>query len=189
MITSQQFKQRWERVEGDHLVAFAESSLSDVRLPDDARAFLVEAGLPEEATPFLNFEPPRGGTLKRVSTVFHQPPPLDRYRMVGGNGSGDPVCLDEEANGQVVYLNHDNRFQRVLMASSVFTLAECLLELRDVIADAGGDTELVALERYQHLLERFRTIDPAACEPDGFWPQEIGMLQPQESKKWWQIWK
>ena len=75
------------------------------------------------------------------------------------------------------------------MASSVFTLAECLLELRDVIADAGGDTELVAPGRYQQLLERFRAIDPAACGPDGFWPQEIGMLQPQESKKWWQIWK
>jgi hypothetical protein len=189
VFTAQHFKQRWEHVEGDRLVAFSDASLSDVRLPVDARAFLVEAGLPEEATPCLNFEPPKSGTLQRVSSIYHPPVEFDRYRIIGGNGSGDPVCLDERADGHVVYLNHDNRFQRVLMASSVFTLAQCLLELRDVIADAGGDTELVAPERYGQLLQRFHTIDPAACESGGYWPQEIGAFQPQENKKWWQVWK
>jgi hypothetical protein len=186
VITSQQFKERWMRVEGDRLVAFSDASLSDVRLPADARTFLVETGVPEEATPLLNFEPPKSGTLQRVSSIYRLPPAFDHYRIIGGNGSGDPVCLDEENAGEVVYLNHDNRFQRVLMASSVFTLAECLVELRDMIANAGGDTELVSDERYQQLLGRFRIIDPAA---EGYWSQEIGMLQPPVSKKWWQIWK
>lgn len=189
MITPQHFKQRWERGGLDRLVVFPESSLADVRLPVDARAFLVEAGLPVEAAPFLGFEPPKGVGLRRVSAIFHQPPAFDRYRIIGSNGSGDPICIDEAANGQIVYLNHDNRFQRVLMASSVVSLAECLLELRDFIDDAGGDTELVGPERYRQLLERLRTIDPAACEPDGYWPQEIGMFQPQEKRKWWQLWK
>src|SRR4051812_1865964 len=109
VITSQQFKQRWERVSSDRLTAFPESSLADVRLPTDARAFLAEAGLPDEAAPFLNFKPPKRGTLERVSHIYRQPPVYDRYRIIGGNGSGDPVCLDEEADGQIVYLNHDNR--------------------------------------------------------------------------------
>jgi hypothetical protein len=185
MITSQQFKQRWERVEGDRLIAFSDASLSDVRLPADARAFLVEAGLPAEATPFLNFEPPKSGTLERASSIYRQPPTFDRYRIIGGNGSGDPVCLDESMDGQVVNLNHDNHFQRVLMASSVFMLAECLVEVRDLIADAGGDTDLISPKRYRQLLDRLRAMDSAA---DGYWSQEIGMLQPQERKKWWQIW-
>src|SRR5437868_1944108 len=64
VITSQQFKQRWERVSSDRLTSFPESSLSDVRLPTDARAFLAEAGLPDEAAPFLNFKPPKRGTLE-----------------------------------------------------------------------------------------------------------------------------
>lgn len=170
------------------MVVFPESSLADVRLPADARAFLVESGLPVESAPFLGFEPPKGVALQRVSAVFHQPAAFDRYRIIGSNGSGDPICIDEAANGQIVYLNHDNRFQRVLMASSVVSLAECLLELRDVIEDAGG-TKLVAPERYRQLLERLRAIDPAACELDGYWPHEIEMLQPKEKKKWWQIWR
>src|SRR5689334_20515003 len=84
VITSQQFKQRWERVEGDCLVAFSDASLSDVRLPADARAFLVEAGLPEEAPPFLNFNPPKSGTLERVSSIYRQPAAFDPYRIIGG---------------------------------------------------------------------------------------------------------
>jgi len=188
-MTPQQFKQRWERVEGDRLMVFPERALSDVRLPVDARAFLIEAGLPVEAAPFLSFGPPKSGLLPRASLVWHQPPAFDRYRIIGTNGSGDPVCLDEETRGQVVYLNHDHRFKRVLMASSVFTLAECLVQFRDVIADAGGDIELIPPEGFDRLLEGFRTIDPAAGGAGGYWQREFGMFQPGERKKWWQLWK
>ena len=187
MLSPQQFKNRWQRESDEHLNIFPESSLSDVRLPADARIFLIEAGLPDQAAPFLDFGPPKSGTLQRVSVLWHRGPEFSRYRIIGGNGSGDPVCLDEDSQGQVVYLNHDNRFQRVLMASSIVTLAECLVELRDVIAEAD-DTESVTPDRYDQLLERLRTIDPAACEPEGFWPQEIASLKPPLPKKWWQIW-
>jgi hypothetical protein len=189
VMTPQQFKQRWERVAEDRLVVFPANSLSDVRVPSEVVAFLTEAGLPEEAAPFLDFEPPKSGTLERVSAVWRQPSALDRYRVVGGNGSGDPVCLDEEAGGQIVYLNHDDRFQRVLMASSVFTLAECLLEFRDVVACAGGDAELVTAEQYTALLARFRDIDPAASGAGSYWEQEIGCFRPAREKPWWQLWK
>jgi len=189
MITAQQFKQRWESTTDDRLVVFPESSLADVRAPSEVRAFLVEAGLPGQAAPFLDFGPPKSGTLERASVVWHQPPAFDRYRIIGGNGSGDPVCLDEEARGQVVFLNHDNRFKRVLMASSVFALAECLVELRDVVAGAGGDTELVTREQYDALHTRFRAIDPEACAEGGYWEEETGCFQPAGEKSWWQFWK
>ncbi len=188
VITPQQFKQRWESVAGDHLVAFPMSSLSDVRVRSEVVAFLTEAGLPKDAAPFLNFEPPKTGTLERASRVWHQPSTFDRYRIVGGNGSGDPVCLDEEASGQIVYLNHDNRFQRVLMASSVFTLAECLIEFRDILAGAGH-IDSVTTEQYAALLARLRDIDPASCGAGGYWEQEIGCLKPASEKRWWQSWK
>ena len=158
-------------------------------MPAEAQAFLVEVGLPAQAAPFLDFGPPKSGTLERVSAVWHQPPAFDRYRMIGGNGSGDPVCFDEETGGQIVYLNHDNRFQRVLMASSIFTLAECLVELRDVIAGVGGDTERVTREQYDALLVRFQAIDPESGGESGFWQQEIGCLPSATEKSWWQFWK
>jgi hypothetical protein len=172
MITAQEFRQSWQRVEGDRLVAFPADTISDVELPADARAFLIEAGLPCEAAPFLSFGRPERGTLERVSAVYDQACAFDRYRIIGSNGSGDPVCLDEEAGGQIVYLNHDNRLQRVLMASSVFTLAECLLAFRDIIVDAG-DTQAITAQRFEELLQRFRTIDPAPSTVDGYWQQEL----------------
>jgi hypothetical protein len=177
MLSPQQFKQRWQSNDDERLIYFPESSLLDVRLPAEARAFLIEAGLPDQAAPFLDFAPPKNGTLQRVSVVWHQPAEFGRYRIIGGNGSGDPVCLDEDVSGQIVYLNHDNGFKRVLMASSIVALAECLVELRDVIAEAG-DTEFVSPGRYDELFERLREIDPLACEPEGYWPQEIAMLKP-----------
>ena len=177
MITPQQFKQSWELQEHEHLVSFPQSSISDVQLPADARAFLVEVGLPEDAAPFLSFSPPKSGTLPRVSVVWHQPSEFDRYRMIGSNGSGDPVCLDEKAGGQVVYLNHDNLFQRVLMASSVITLAASLLQVRDFVAESGGFSAMMAAGSFEPLVARLRSIDPAVCGEGGYWRQEFRCFQ------------
>ncbi len=189
MITAQQFKQRWESVRGDRLVSFSPQSLADVHLPADAKQFLAEAGLPETAAPELNFEPPGRGTLHRVSIAWQQPPTFNRYRIIGSNDSGDPLCLDDIAEGQVVYLNHENRFERVLMASSVVTLAECLVEFRDAIFEAGGDRDAIPAKRLKALLQHFYAIDPAVCVAGGFWSREFGGLQPEAAKKWWQFWK
>lgn len=187
MIAAQQFKERWEANQNDRLVAFPASSLIDVNAASEVKAFLIEAGLPKQAAPFLVFGPPKTGTLQRVSNVWHQSEAFSGYRIIGGNGSGDPVCLEEEANGQIVYLNHDNRFERQVMASSVFTLAECLVELRDVVASAGGDTELVTAGQYAELLARFRQIDPVASGEGGFWEQEFECFRPVAKKPWWQF--
>jgi hypothetical protein len=183
MLTPQEFKQRWERVAGDCLVAFPGQSLADVRVSPEVHAFLTEAGLPREAAPFLNFEPPDTGTLQRVSAIYQQPPDFDRYRIIGGDGSGDPVCIDEAASGEVVYLNHDNRFQRVVMGSSVFTLAESLLRYRDLVVEVGGDTSLISASQRESLLAELRQLDPAAV---AFWQSEIGC--DATAKPWWRFW-
>jgi hypothetical protein len=187
MITHQEFKRRWENVPDDRLIVFAEKSISDVRIPSAARTFLIEVGLPEQAAPFLDFGPPKSGTLEHVSTVWHQPAAFERYRIIGGNGSGDPVCLDEDAEGEVVYLNHDNKFKRVLMASSVALLAECLLELRDLIQNAGGDSERVTPPEYARLLAHFRDIDSASSGKGGFWERELATLCRVEIKPLWKL--
>jgi hypothetical protein len=185
MTTPQEFKQRWERVAGDRLVAFPATSLADVRISHDVHALLTEAGLPRDAAPFLNFEPPESGTLQRVSTVWHQSSDFDRYRIIGGTGSGDPVGIDEATSGEVVYLNHDNRFQRVVMGASIFTLTECLLRYRDLIVEVGGDTSLISAAQRETLLAGFRELDPTAI---AFWQSEIGCVEEASAKPWWRFW-
>ncbi len=73
------------------------------------------------------------------------------------------------------------------MASSVFSMAECLLELRDLIANAGGDTERVAPQEYDLLLARFRAIDPASSGKGGFWEQELGSFRRADDPAWWKF--
>lgn len=176
-MTPQQFKQSWESGEGDALIAFPQHALSDVLISPEALLFLVEIGLPESAAPYLNFEPPKTGTLHRVSALWLQKAAFDRYRVIGFNGSGDPVCLDEEAGGQVVYLNHDNGFQRVLMASSVIKLAECLVQFRDFLTGIDDPLAPIAAERFGPLLQRLCYVDPAAGGENGFWHQECKCFQ------------
>jgi len=174
MISPREFKERWERSEeliDWRLNPFPAESLLGVSLPPDVKTFLTEAGLPDEAAPFLNFKPPKTGNLIRVSDMWRLPQEFKHYRVIGSNGSGDPVCIDEE-NGEIVYLNHDNEFQRVLMASSIFKLSECLLAVRDFIDEAGGLSNPIIPERIEPLVKLLRSIDPAACEEDGFWPSE-----------------
>lgn len=173
MISAHDFKQRWQAGGEDILVPFPATSLEDVRIPENAKAFLIEAGLPADAAPFLSFELPKKGPLPRVpEKLWHLTPDYARFRIIGSNGAGDPICLDEETEGQVIYLNHDNYFERLLINSSVFTLAECLLAFRAFLADTTPLTQ----ERIGLLMGCLRRIDSEPCEPGGFWDRACKAL-------------
>lgn len=175
MISAHDFKQRWQTGSEDVLVPFPAESLADVRIPSEAKVFLIEAGLPADAAPFLSFEPPQKGPVPRVpEKLWHLPPEFSRYRIIGSNGAGDPICLDEEAAGQVVYLNNENYFERVFMGTSVLTLAECLLAFRAFLAD----TTPLTRERIGLLIGCLQRIDPDSCREGGFWHAACRALNP-----------
>ena len=58
--------------------------------------------------------------------------PADRdrlapYLMIGSDGAGNPICL-EQVTGQVILLDHEDRFRTVQFVNSgIHQLAECLL--------------------------------------------------------------
>src|SRR5262249_43914881 len=146
---------------------------------DEDKAFLVQAGLPEEAAPFLMFEVP-SGELPTVAEQWDQPEEFRTYRVIGADGSGNPIALDESRRGEVVCLDHENRFARHLMNQSVRQLAESLLAYRKMIEDAqaeGGeeaylDGQIPVAVRQALRLELTR-IDPAAMKPGCFWHGEL----------------
>ena len=157
--------------EREVLLHFSPESLSDVKISADTRNFLLEAGLPESAAPFLNFEVPKNGSLPAVSQVWKLPETCSHFRVVGFNGSGDPICLDENAFGAVVYLNHDNRFERVLMNTSVLHLAESLLVFRDCVKKRATE------ESEEWCLEELKRVDEIAWQRNSFWREEVIMLR------------
>ncbi|MBN2296708.1 MAG: SUKH-4 family immunity protein [Pirellulales bacterium] len=186
MITPDTFRENWCNDE-DSLVVFAPESLVDVKIPDSSKTFLMSAGLPESASPFLDFFAPTGGTLETVSRMWQISSEFDRYRVIGSNGSGDPICIDESCNGQIVYLNHDNDFCRILLNSSVSQLAEMLLSFRHLVRETqarnGEDAYLdgnVPIDLQEWFLTEIDRIDPLAGKPGCFWIDEMKHFQENE---------
>lgn len=132
---------------------------------DDIGTEFVACGtdvLPTQAAPFLSFDrAARPALIWEVFGIPSQWPAAERerlapYRMIGSDGAGNPICV-EEGSGVVVLLDHENRFRtRQFVNSSVGQLADCLL------AYMG-----------ERQPERFRAavagIDPPALAEQSFW--------------------
>ena len=181
MLTSQEFRERWcDDDDSESLVVFPPNALADVAIPDESKTFLTTCGLPESAAPFLDFRVPDHGGLQTVAELWQLAPEYNRYSVVGSNGSGDPLCIDESCDGQIIYLNHDYNFHRILINSSVPQLAESLLAFRHLVRETqrqhGEDAYLdgdVPTALQQWLLKEIIRIDPAAAHADCFWSQEL----------------
>ena len=92
--------------------------------------------------------------------------PLDQIPdsvMIGHNGCGDAICVDQAEGGAVVYYNHDNHMQRVFMNSSLAAFAASLCAYSSFIRTKDADAFRAAMS----------TIDPAASVPGSFWLSEM----------------
>jgi hypothetical protein len=159
------------------LVKAGEQAVQDKALPSQAKRFLVEAGLPKSAAPYLSFEDLAKG-LPRIWQVYGTTTPQfwkdeDRQRLrsfciVGSDGAGNPICLDERDSGRVVVLDHEDNFRTItFMNSGVPELAECLLAFREAGNQAG-------------LGEELQRIDPACTREGCFWPIEASNFDEEE---------
>ena len=181
MLTPQEFQKRWlGDDDSESLVIFPTDALVDVAIPDESKMFLTTGGLPESAAPFLDFRVPEHGAIKTVAELWKLARKFNHYRVIGSNSSGDPLCIDQSFGGQIVYLNHDSEFHRVLINSSVPQLAESLLAFRHLIRETqrrnGEDAYLdgdVPRDLQQWLLNEIIRIDPAAAHAGCFWTQEL----------------
>jgi hypothetical protein len=157
MLAPKDFVTRWG-TDGDPLQPFPKSAVGTLATAEEDKTFLLQAGLPSEAAPFL-------------------------YRVIGSDGSGNPFAIDEGQGGEVVCLDHDNRFSRVLVNKSVRQLAESLLAYRKLVEDTraefgddaflDGKTSPAARARLQQELSR---IDSDAMQPGCFWHGELQNL-------------
>jgi hypothetical protein len=138
----------------DRFVTYPHQRVAALQLPDDHKAFLAESGFPADAAPFLNFD--CGDHLLTVLDDFP-----DSF-MIGSNNYGDPICVDLADSGTVVYYNHDNHMKRVFINSSLPLFAESLCAFSQLMRTKDADT----------FINHLKSLDPAATEPDTFWPTE-----------------
>jgi SUKH-4 immunity protein len=178
-MTADDFKRAWEQ---DHfkLVTFAPEAVVSLRVPEAHRAFLIQPGLPESAAPYLDFGGKHHFGIPSVADLWKAGEAFRRYRTIGANGFGDPICLDEEADGAVVYLNHDDGMRRCFMNSNVQCLASSLLAFREVVRETqqrGGTGAWLAGKIPSDVVDRFilrmDEIDPPAIKADTFWFRSV----------------
>ncbi len=151
------------------LVKAVSAILDTPSFPPDAARFLIEAGLPGSCAPFLTFDAVARGPLPLVQYYgAHQFRPSDLPRLapfyvLGSDSAGNPLCLDSAHGGEIVMLDHEDRFQtRTFIASSVAALAEALLVVHTI--------------PHADFVEHLRAFDPRAAEQSAFLPAEVGML-------------
>jgi len=177
-MTSDEFKTQWEREKTSRLVRYPRSIVLELAIPEEAKSFLTEIGLPDSAAPFLDFG---GSTCISIPTVTEVWKAGERrYRIIGSNGYGDPVCVDTESAGRVFYLLHDDGLAPRFMNSSIPQLAYSLLAFRQVVSDAnaiGGKNAYlegcIPSEVVDRFITQMETIDPPAISSDHFWFHSI----------------
>jgi SUKH-4 immunity protein len=204
MLTPAQFVARWqaEVVANDSLpnearLIVAPRERLALQLPERARNFLTEAGLPKSCAPCLTFDDLAHG-LRRIWEVYSPRPEwtaeqregLESYGMIGCDGNGSPICVDEW-DGRVVVVDHELLFDRrykdrrvMFMNSSVAQLAESLLIVHTLAKQAR--------------LDALRQIDPSAVADGAFWSYEATNTPPYDDAKpsnqnaqrkpWWKFW-
>ena len=182
MLTAEQFIECWEGDE-EPLLIFTLEAIDDLGISNLAKYFLVAAGLPAAAAPFLHFEPPESGPVPTLTEQFDLPASFRRYRVIGSYCENDPIAIDDDANGTVVLLRQKGSFQRVLVSSSIPQLAESLLVCRQMIDDAiaqNGEDAILTGDIPPKVRSRaeakLRRIDPSAMESGCFWATALEFL-------------
>ncbi len=100
----------------------------ELSVPESLRTKFVTyngVALPESAAPFLDFNYLEDDTPQ--SEYYGGSLSENRYKLIGFDGGGDPICI-ELSSGHIVLLSHDDGFKPAyFMNSSIESLAECLL--------------------------------------------------------------
>lgn len=146
---------------------FTPDELGHLDLSTDARRFLTEEGLPEDAAPFLSLEP-KSNLLQPVLVQWRCSDDRRRVRLATcfslySDGSGNPICLDIAGHGSLLWFDHETELSRErYVNASVIQLAEFLL-LRMVDPNARDHRS------------RYAEIDPDALLPGTFWHAECAL--------------
>ncbi len=178
MITAEIFLSKWDK-EICPLVSYKEKYIKKLGLSNEVKSFLIEAGLPEAAAPYLNFEASAQGGAIAVGKKYKELKKKKGYIYLGYTGNGDIICAVEKT-GNVIVISHENKDDEQFVNSSILQLIECLVEYDEFvnkIMAANGRRAFLESNATDELLEwireRIATIDNIALDKDCFWRNEL----------------
>lgn len=180
MISPQDFLVNWNKnIYG--LIHYDEKIINSFSFSKETKEFLIQAGFPETAPPFLTFESADNGGGIRLNenhngleTVYR------KFVYFGFTGSGYPICIDEYSS-QLVYIDYDNENKVVLINSTIKKFAEALLVYVEFIKEVkAANRRRAYLEKnvskglVEWITGSLQKIDAISLTKGCFWAEEIG---------------
>lgn len=181
-MNTQQIKNYWIE-NGETLHTYQPSQLDNPRLSKPAIDFLINCGLPASCAPGLNFDNCKRVEIPTPNEVFNiEFEELDNYLFIGNNGCGDPLCIDLNKGNQIVFLNHDNDFERIFINSDLEKLSTCLIIYCEFIKSANTTSNSNYLDRnfsddaVNKLKQDLTKVEEICMEEGAMWEMEIRYL-------------
>ena len=168
-MNPQEFAQMW--IKNDDVLEPFDISIVKTLFSDPLTKKFLSSGIPRDAAPFLSFGPHHDANLQSVSEQFNIEDAFDRYKIIGWNGYGDPIAVDEFDNS-IVYLNHDDEFGYVFMSTTLEKLLQILLTVREFIEKVNTQPSQKYAELYELAISELNSIDPKAIK-EGPWGEEL----------------
>ncbi|HWI94430.1 MAG TPA: SUKH-4 family immunity protein [Flavisolibacter sp.] len=181
-MTPQEFRGIWTK-NGDILSPFSLQRLKDLKLLPSTSEFLVSAGLPPDAAPFLSFAQDKDDIYFGINKLTDQYDFLDseyeKYVVIGSCSDGDPIAINTGDNDQIEWLDHEDLFSSRFFNSSIMTLAGCLVAYRDFVLTVqmeNGEDAVVNSDfsdnQFEKLQQALIAADDRAVK-EGFWKEQL----------------
>ncbi len=181
-MNDSEYIEYWKK-EGESLFTFPKSTIANSTITKTTNNFLTNCGFPISIAPFLSFSVIKEAKFMSVANEFDiKELDLDHYFTFGFNGSGDPICIDTSKNDQIVYLNHDNNFERIFINDEVEYFGYSLILyhnfFKSIISDKLDDfsKRKFSNEEFDELKDKFIANDPKSLDKYSFWQLELDAL-------------
>lgn len=191
-MTPEEFRDIWTK-QGDGLIAFPASRLVGLDLKPKTMRFLIQAGLPIDAAPFLSFADNSEDKYKGISRLTDQYDFLGeefrKWIVIGSCSDGDPIAVNVQADDQIDWLDHDNYFEPGFFNTSIEAFAECLVVCRKFttrVNNENGDFASIdgnfSDEQFDDFRRDLLKADKFALSDNSFWKEELEMYLAMRDK-------
>jgi hypothetical protein len=165
VLTPEEFKKQWHSKSGSihELITISWSVLDGIAIPNDAKHFLAEAGVPlyeYMGNPVNPLLPQLPHSYRGTKTL---PASFSRFRVFGDRSYRYFCCLDEKEQGRIVHIRvttEQSRKQNTLYLEKLASDEAYYSEL--------SDDELIDVESEEELYELFdkEELPPLSDEDD-----------------------
>ncbi|KML32046.1 SUKH-4 family immunity protein [Rossellomorea marisflavi] len=183
MISPQDFLEDWNQdIYG--LIKYEEKVINSFPLSHGTKEFLIEAGFPESAPPFLTFESVANGGGVRVTKNNEKLGSMyNEFLYFGFTGSGYPICINE-TNSELVCIDYDDENKLVFINTTVTRFAESLLvyvEFIKKVKAVNGRRAYLEKNATKDLVKwisgALQKIDANSLTKGAFWEQELSSFE------------